>query len=201
MKTGSSALLVWLAENVMALREKGVDYPLTLGRPEHAYHITSGNGQEAIAALKCGQGRAYFSTLCTSAAPKVLLSTEMFQDLGYEEISGLREVLESLEVEVTVIAFVRDIYEYIFSLYGQGVKRHLECRTFREYALDPDLKIGELDALDAWARYFDDVRVLHYDSLKDRLDTAFLEAIGLQSGDAAAMPATRVNRSLTLEEL
>ncbi|MCC2673168.1 MAG: hypothetical protein K0R58_115, partial [Ramlibacter sp.] len=199
-KTGSSALQVWLNHQAEVLRGLGVDYP-TFGRGKlDTYAITSGNGKKLIDAVVAGEAAPYLQELAKSPARKIFLSSEAFQSLSEDNLRDLKAQAAHAGLRISIIVYVRDVYDVVYSAYQQMIKRHLGGQTFREYGLKRE-KIQQFEVVAAYARQFDDMHVFHYDSERERgLEKAMLEALGLDPARVPAMPDAKVNRSLDVEE-
>lgn len=201
-KTGSSALQVWLNNEASALRRQDVDYPLGSGKKLDSYAITSGNGVRLMHAAQSGELPALVEQLAQSRCGKILLSSETFQGFSDETLSNLKQAATQHGMRVVIIAYVRDVYDIVYSLYLQGVKRHLGHEPFRQVGLR--LKgIQQFDVLEKYRRHFGDVnmKILHYDTERKRgLEVSMCEALGIKPATVPSMPATKVNRSLDVFE-
>ena len=198
-KTGSSALQVWLNHQTGVLRRLGVHYP-TWGAKLDDYAITSGNGRRLIEAVDKGEMAEFLADLANADSPKVFLSSESFQGFTEENLRTLKAETARLGMHVVIIVYLRDVYDVMYSAYQQMIKRHLGTQTFREFAVKRD-KIQQFEVLASYARHFDDLRVLHYDSERKRgLEVAMCEALGVDAAKVPPMPNTKVNRSLDVGE-
>ena len=196
-KTGSSALQVWLNQNASSFSDAGIDYPQTDTKLDD-YSITSGNAIPLIKAIKKRVLPNFLQRL--TKENDLLFSSEMFQTLSSEEITYLKNTLQEASLHPVIIAYVRDVYDVMYSTYQQSVKRQLGTRSFADFALEQKGHL-QFEALHIWHQAFDHIRVIHYDTHKKCLDQSFLEALGLQSKTFPPMHKKKVNRSLTLMEL
>lgn len=198
-KTGSSALQVWLNHHADALRKLGVHYP-TWGAKLDDYAITSGNGRRLIEAVGRGEMAPFLADLAKANSQKLFLSSESFQGFTDENLRELKNEAARIGLRVTIIVYLRDVYDVMYSAYQQMIKRHLGTQTFREFALKRD-KVQQFEVVAAYSRHFDDMRVFHYDSERKRgLEVAMCEALGVDPAEVPPMPNTKVNRSLDVGE-
>lgn len=201
-KTGSSALQVWLNNEAGALRRQDLDYPFWSSKKLDAYAITSGNGVKLLQAIQAGELPAFMEQLAQSRCGKILLSSETFQGFSDETLVALKQAAFQHGLRVSIVAYVRDVYDIVYSLYLQAVKRHLGHATFREAGLR--LKsIQQFEVLQKYRRHFDDasIQVLHYDTERKRgLEVSMCEALGIDPASIPPMPPTKVNRSLDVFE-
>lgn len=198
-KTGSSALQVWLNHHADALRKLGVHYP-TWGAKLDDYAITSGNGRRLIEAVGRGEMAPFLAELAKADSRKLFLSSESFQGFTDENLRELKNEAARNALHVTIIVYLRDVYDVVYSAYQQMIKRHLGTQTFREFALKRD-KVQQFEVLAAYSRHFDDMRVFHYDSERKRgLEVAMCEALAVDPAKVPPMPSTKVNRSLDVGE-
>jgi hypothetical protein len=201
-KTGSSALQVWLNNEASTLRLQGLDYPVWGGKKLDPYAITSGNGVRLTQAIQAGQLSPFMVELAQSSCSKILLSSETFQGLTDDALELLKVAAAQNGLRIAIIAYVRDVYDVVYSLYLQGVKRHLAYRTFRE--LGSRLKtIQQFDVLERYRRHFDQdsIAVFHYDTERKRgLQQSMCKAIGVDAAKVPPLPTVKVNRSLDVFE-
>lgn len=217
-KTGSSALQAFLSANVSLLEKAGVNYP----NPEPQSYIDkglcSGNVVELLYALDyvdSSEGTIKYQRDFTplvdrmleqarqSSAPCTLFSGEVFSQFPEEHIALLAEKTRSFDVRV--VAFVRDPFDFVCSSWKQRVKRSGARESFSE---DVERRTREhciemLDGYSHFARHFQNLQLINYDSRKKDVIGAFLEtcAIDLASSLASETSAGRVyNKSLTASE-
>ncbi|MEM1724785.1 MAG: hypothetical protein QXW71_03305 [Thermoplasmata archaeon] len=202
-KTGSSALQHWLHNNNDLLLKLGIYYPTFGAPPLKPFEQTVGNGgllKELLHAYRIDEFRRLLSKLKEDAKGlNILISSEVFAELGLRHIVYLKELIKNMGMELVVIAYIRDIYEWLFSRYEQKVRNHLLSESFRDFALSEG--IHEIFAsIQAWFTIFPDIRVLHYDTVKSHLLESFLSAIDLDISMVENRELPIRNRSLTLEE-
>jgi len=199
-KTGSSALQLWLHQNATCLLENGIYYPTFTRKITDQYTITSGNGADAVKAINKERGARFFEHLFAKRGEDVLLSSEQFQSLTDQQLVGLKSLFESLEIEPVVIVFLRDVYDMLYSKYNQLVKRHFFEKSFSEYIYSLK-EVEQISVVDKWSRHFSQINVLHYNSNKKNLDSAFLKVLGLNECLIQPMKKVTVNRSLNFFEI
>lgn len=201
-KTGSSALQVWLNNEADALARQGVDYPLFGARKLDSYAITSGNGVKLMEAVSTGALASFMAELAKSRLTRILLSSETFQAFTDETLEEIKRTAAQNGLRVVIIAYVRDVYDIVYSSYLQGIKRHLGVKTFREFATSRK-SIQQFEVVNKYRRHFtrEEMKVLHYDSQRKRgLEVSMCEALGIDAKAIPPMPAVKVNRSLDVFE-
>jgi hypothetical protein len=201
-KTGSSALQVWLNNEAGALARQGVDYPLFGAKKLDSYAITSGNGVKLMEAVNTGALAPFMAELAKIRLPKILLSSETFQAFTDETLEELKRTAAANGLRVVIIAYVRDVYDIVYSSYLQGIKRHLGVKTFREFASSRK-SIQQFEVVNKYRRHFarEDIQVLHYDSQRKRgLEVSMCEALRIDPKAIPPMPTVKVNRSLDVFE-
>lgn len=199
-KTGSSALQVWLNQNADILKENAVYYPRLGQKRLDDYSITSGNGGPLVRALLDDNIGDLLDKLESQSDNNILISTEVFQTLSTDDIQNLKKLLVKREYKPVVIAYVRDLYDMLFSSYQQLIKRGLLTRSFRDYAFSIN-EMQQFSVVRRWVAVFDDIKLYHYDHEKYCLSNSFCEALNLPAKAIPEMSRSKVNRSLTLEEL
>lgn len=134
----------------------------------------------------------------TDRKQTLLISSEMFSNSNSERFSTFCEVLEDKGYAVTVLACIREIREWIFSTYQQGVKRAALSESFDEFS---ETKLSEYTYATATRlrNMGDRLQVFPYH--RNDLFHRFLREVGEDPKLAAAVPRKTVNRSLSREEL
>lgn len=198
-KTGSSALQIWLHQNADNFLKLGIFYPTLNQKIKTDYQITSGNGVALSRDLIEKKSIGIIEESFSSGVGSVLFSSENFQKLEKVDIQNLLSECLRNNIEVHVLAFVRDVYDIVFSSYMQSVKRGNYYKTFREYA-DGVKSLQQFEVVRKWAEFFPDIKVVHYDAFKRKMDAPFLEWLGIDSNAVPEIKKTKVNRSLTLLE-
>ena len=198
-KTGSSALQIWLHQNADNFLKLGIFYPTLNQKIKTDYQITSGNGVALSRDLIEKKSIDIIEESFSSGIGSVLFSSENFQKLEKVDIQNLLSECLRNNIEVHVLAFVRDVYDIVFSSYMQSVKRGNYYKTFREYA-DGVKSLQQFEVVRKWAEFFPDIKVVHYDAFKNKVNVPFLEWLGVDSKAIPEIKKTKVNRSLTLLE-
>ncbi|MBU72046.1 hypothetical protein [Spongiibacter sp.] len=198
-KTGSSALQVWLNQNSEYLARLGISYPLFGQRIENDYLITSGNGVHLVNSLKNDNASDFLSNVYSDGFDYVLFSSEAFQSLSDSELEKLIAIAKDLDFVIKPIAYVRNLYEMFYSSYMQLVKRHGMANDLRSYAKNIK-SFQQFSIVDRWSSFFNNIKVLHYDTEKKDLGASFLRAVGLSPNTLPAIKKNKVNRSLTMLE-
>lgn len=193
----------WLSLNAKRIREQGFDYA-DLAPDAKSGAISSGNGDDLLAACRNNDyaeaerllNEVYFFS---GKNDKAIVSCELFQGMTEGRIQNLRELCDRNDIDVTVIAFVRSIYEKAYSGYLQGLKRGGNDHLFG----DKPSEINSSSNIDFIKRYYiqfgDRVRVLNYDHVKKNVHKAFADVVGF-SIDKFKFIDKRINRSVTREE-
>jgi len=202
-KTGSSALQSWLSLNAKRICDQGFDYA-DLAPDAKSGAISSGNGDELLAACR-GNDWAEVQRLLnevyffTGKNDKAIVSCELFQGMTEGRIQYLRELCDENGIQVTIIAFVRSIYEKAYSAYLQGLKRGGNDHLFG----DKPSEINSSSNIDFIKRYYiqfgERVQVLNYDHVKDDVYKAFADLVGF-SIEKFKVIDKKINRSVTREE-
>ena len=198
-KTGSSAIQFWLHNNASDLMKLGIYYPLFSMQKLNPAGITSGNGVHVMRAYAKGNLEELLGKVTRESDGDILVSSEAFQTLNENDLVRFKKILSDFRLEPIVIAYVRDVYDMVYSGYLQLVKRHLYARSFKEFVL-ACREIQQFNVVRMWSEAFDNIKVFHYDSEKSCLSNSFCDALNLDRKSIPAMPKTKFNRSLTLEE-
>lgn len=197
-KTGSTALQVYLATNKTLLGEAGVSYEFPDGTDQ-----SMGNGQYFY-------DQIYERSMPDSQLDELLefylagrtvaiCSSEDFTRFKSQEWRQIKDACQRLQVQVKFVTFVRDFYPYYFSLHGQLIKGGESYTSFDEFC-KRDQYFPVLDSLRCLLALFgqEPMSVIHYESVIDHLDEAFMAAVGLPPEHYDSSPLKRtVNRSLT----
>jgi hypothetical protein len=194
-KTGSSALQVWLFQNKNELLEKNIMYPHNAELND--YSITSGNGVYLIDKIKRKDAKTYLNELFKDI-DNVLFSSEVFQILNNEEIQYLDSICKTLEIKIEIIFYIRDVYDVVYSLYLQTIKRHGMVLSFNEY-LNTLKALEQFEVLKKYESIIENIHVLHYDSEKKiGLENSFYKTLNINKFNP--MKKKKVNRSLSISE-
>ena len=192
-KTGSSALQALLSKNAEALERIGISYPnpenaqvancsgnllhvmLNMATADRVIH----NHQELVRAYLA---RTVDAAINASACQTVLLSGEFLSPwMSSETVEWLKN-LDSRH-SVTIIAFVRDIYDQTVSAWKQGIKVSSTSVDLDAFVKSRSLKRKDT-ALHNVAMLADgdlDLRLINYDHHKAELFDALLREIGVET--------------------
>ena len=202
-KTGSSALQSWLSLNSRALSKQGVDYA-DLAPEAKRGEVSSGNGYTLHQAC-INQDFGEVERLLTSSYffnkknDTALISCELFQGIRLVWIQKLHDICAKCNIDVTVIAYVRSVYEQSYSTYIQGIKRASVSHRFGEKSAD----IGFSKSVEFLRRYRevygDRVQLINYDDAKKDIYASMAGILGVNIKGFKQLKK-KVNRSLTLEE-
>lgn len=205
-KTGSSALQVYFNVNKTLLLQNGISYehapPL-----KHITQITSGNG--GILFEESRKSKKYIDNISDiilsyfKGTSRALCSSELLSSLDADAWKRIVNACSKLDIDPQVIMFVRDVVPYYISAYNQLVKRAGLHESFEE-SLSKDYYQYHSCSLRALIEAFrlDQIKVVHYDTNKSRLDAAFMNVIGIPFKTFLNDPLRRrVNRSLTAYEI
>ena len=203
-KTGSSALQSWLSLNTEALKRQGIDYA-DLKPHDKLGENPSGNGTvlfEAIRARNFGHveeliKRNYFYSEGSQTA---IISSELLQNIWPHKLKKIEDICQRNNVEVTVIAYIRSIYEGAYSAYGQLVKMSGESSDFSVDHVE-DYMAATLRNLRRYSDHFGNrIILLNYDDPDHDIYTAFCASIRVSTSKMQATEK-RINRSLSHTEL
>ena len=202
-KTGSSALQSWLSLNAEAFSKQGVDYADLVPQAKTG-EVSSGNGyplhkacvNQDFEEVERLLNTTYFFNRRNHVA---LVSCELFQGLRMPLLEKLNDTFIKCDIDVTVIVYVRSIYEQLYSTYLQGIKRSSIAHRFGEE--DSDLVMARsVQFLKKFVTVFGDrVLAVNYDDAKDDIYAAMAGIIGIEKNGLKPLKK-KVNRSLTLEE-
>lgn len=203
-KTGSSALQSWLSLNAELLCKQGIDYADTV--PEVKYgESLSGNGSplyracvaQAFDEVESLLTSTYFCRPDNSVA---IVSCELLQGIKPTTIAELKAIFDRLGIEVKVIAYVRSVYEALYSTYSQFVKRGSCTHSFGEDAADTSFN-ASVDYLKRYREVFHDkLIVLNYDAAKKDIYASFAAVTGIDPKGLKRLKI-KVNRSLSFQEV
>lgn len=199
-KTGSSALQVWLDHCRADLLRQGIDYPQAGRDRLDEYEISSGNAGQLIQAIRNKNVASCLKQVFSAKSEHVLYSSEQFQGMAENQLIDLREECRRNLIDVVIIAYIRDLYDWAYSSYLQGVKRHAYAKNFEDYLKSRE-SLQPIVVVKKYLSVFPNVKLLHYDTEYTRgLDKSFTESLGLEVSSLPEMRRNTVNRSLTVEE-
>ncbi|MBX2847236.1 MAG: hypothetical protein KTR16_02860 [Acidiferrobacterales bacterium] len=201
-KTGSSALQSWFANNQQALKGNGISY-VGVNRDARNYRISSGNASLLLDYLGSNDVadeeviEHYFSDMQIA-----LISGEALQTLGAfgkQDSTKLLDLVHRYDLDLQLVAFIRNIYNHNYSNYVQAVKRKGFTMSFEEWFSER----GNIYPVDFYLGLYEliPVNLLHYDEELEDLAAAFCGAVGIDYDTLSPMEARRVNRTLTHAEI
>ena len=199
-KTGTSAIQSWLSLNVNSLAKQGVDYA-DLSPAAKKGKITSGNGVLLFNACKA-ENYAEVERLILDVYFKqnkvAIISSEALQNIPPLAVTKIADICKKNGIDVTVVAYIRSVYECIYSNYLQGIKRHGATKFFGEqqdFSYRAQMRFLK--------NYFDvfgnDLCVHNYDHEKGNIFQSFSNLIGINFSKTE-VKNKKVNRSLTFTE-
>ncbi|WP_166372400.1 hypothetical protein [Psychromonas sp. SA13A] len=199
-KTGSSAIQSWLSLNSEELKRQGGDYAdlspsakegkITAGNGVQLFHACNSENWEEVERLILN---VYFGNNF-----KAIISSETLQNISPIAIKKIKSICDDKNIEVNIIAYVRSVYELLYSNYLQGVKRH--GFTFRFGEKEGMGYKPQRTFLENYFRVFgSDLKVLNYDSFKKDIYRSFASVLELNV-DKFIVKNRRVNRSLIFGE-
>ena len=203
-KTGSSALQSWLSLNAELIARQGIDYADIVPEVKFGESL-SGNGtalhhacvDQDFDRVEELLTSTYFFTPGNTVA---IVSCELLQGLSLSKIETIKDICNRNAIEVTIVAYVRSVYEWLYSTYVQFVKRASHTHSFGAKSEDLDFAAFH----DSLVRYFEvfgeRVNVLNYDSAKKDIYSSFARVTGIAT-DALKPLNMRVNRSLSFKEV
>lgn len=195
-KTGSSFLQSCLALNREKLKEYGISYPFheSFARAT-AGLVTSGNGKNFLKSIQD----------IGDTSSKLLFSSEhLFPSLVGRDSIAFNDLLEENKFQFEIIIYTRNLFEHLFSRWGQAIKM---CKTsddlnsfLMQAPLGPHPQI--LDWLHLSKRFDFKLKITNYSHHKSDLANRFFFDLTGVSDFPLELPAFRVvNRSLTYAEI
>ena len=203
-KTGSSALQSWLSLNAELIAQQGIDYADIVPEVKFGESL-SGNGialhhacvDQDLDRVEELLTTTYFFTPGNTVA---IVSCELLQGLSLSKIEAIKDICNRNAIEVTIVAYVRSVYEWLYSTYVQFVKRASHTHSFG--AKDEDLDFAAFH--DNLLRYFEvfgeRMNVLNYDAAKKDIYSSFANVTGISTNSLQSLKM-RVNRSLSFKEV
>lgn len=217
-KTGSSALQSFMSASVPLLARAGVHYPSPEPQSYIDKGLCSGNIVQLLydldyvdtekGVVKYHQDfNRLFDHMIEAARqsdkPCTLFSGEVFSQFPEEHVALLAE--KTRDFDVSVVAFVRDPFDFVCSSWKQRVKRSGACDDFRQ-DVETRTRAGDIEMLDGYRnfdRYFQDFRIINYDRSKKDVISAFLNTCGIaldRERPAAEASGRIFNKSLTASQ-
>lgn len=199
-KTGSSAVQSWLSLNAKALKANGFDYADIIPGAKEG-RITSGNGKplyEACQNTDWLEVERLILNVYFGRNNNAIISSEWLQAIDPFAIRKVKEICERNNILVHIVAYVRSVYEMLYSGYLQRIKRGGATYKFGEVEpLQYKVQRGYLE--NYFNVFADKFKVLNYDSCKNDLCGSFSQLLGMRDSDFIT-ENKKVNRSLTFAE-
>ena len=198
-KTGSSYIQSFLANNILKLKENGINYPKPRDfiKAKKGF-ITSGNGHRFLNK----EGKINYVNFKDKTT---LFSEETLFDklISNEEFVN---IINSKFLKVKVILFTRNLFEHEFSVWGQLIKRNKYIYHLDDY-FTQNHKSKTYELVKKWIILSEksnfELKLLNYSNHKNDLINSFLEEIMLNKKTLSDfhIPSQKINRSLNLTEL
>ncbi|WP_189610155.1 hypothetical protein [Saccharospirillum salsuginis] len=185
-KTGSSALQVFLLENVEALLKSGYYYP------EHGVDVNRVSGGHSDIGVCLFQGKYKEAEGKIAKHLAVAQSKNATLVLSGESYYGFPEFFKNAlkDYRVKVICFYRNVKDAVPSFYNQLVKRHFYSKPFEEYILAPS-SVAENPSVNGdnillWSKEFkSDFLLVPYERQQfpdQSIEKFFMSMIGVAGG-------------------
>ena len=198
-KTGSSALQFFLSRNAAALGVLGVSYPFPEKTETSDITSWSGNILAGIYQLErqLGNGTArptgarqkaivdrHFATVVNAALSSsdhsiIVLSGEfMAHHLSENNLAYMKDL--GKHNDVSIVAFIRDVYDHAMSSWKQNVKADGYRCSFDAYVkANLDNGRSQIQGLSFISKSGIDLKIVNYDYHKNGLASKFMQVIGL----------------------
>ena len=182
---------------------EGRGYCVWIPEGVSAESISSGNDfalSSQLILLQFEQAKATLNEFLR--APQVpIISSELLSEITIEGWQMFRQIALELEVEVTLVVYLRNVLPYFTSAYDQVVKRHGESREFASWYPTYDSVYAKIIKM-VGVLGTDVIRAIHYDSNRGDVITPFLSILGLDASafDAEPFQTKVINRSLSNQE-
>lgn len=199
-KTGSSAIQAWLSLNNEKLAEIGIKYKDVAPQASMGA-ITSGNG---VVLNKACENKNYdeleylLKDFYFEGHNTAIISCEALQGVSEDSISIIKSICDANHIEVKVIAYMRSIYELLYSNYLQGIKRHGYEKEFG--SIGPLNCKEQVRYIENYSKVFGhNFKLLNYDFHKNNICGSFSNIIHVDLQDSLNLNKA-INRSLTIDE-
>jgi hypothetical protein len=218
-KTGSTAIQTFLSRNQSSLLESSIDYlPISQFEEGRKGVIASGNGAHLARAMLNSKDEAFLpwddaraqaaflAAAERSDAETLLLSSELFALATPEGWSRLLATVDQADLDLSIVAVVRNHCDFLSSSYIQAVKRHRIVQPPPAFIRDfiqhnQYLRYGAFFR-DLKARLGTQISLLSFDAafVHGGLIQDFLSALG-PLGENTPKEIARINISPTPEEV
>lgn len=198
-KTGSSAIQSWLANNSANLANQGFSYTIK-DTESIQYRISSGNGGPLNGFLVGLRNEEQFKQhYFNHDLANTIISSETLS-LSPDSIFKLENFCKTNGIELKVIAYVRDLADWTYSAYVQGVKRHCSLMSYSDYIIGleafPHVFMAKM-----MDEQFSNITFVHYNSHKSDVVKPFSQWANIQAELLIPLANRKVNRTLTVDEI
>ncbi|WP_282177101.1 hypothetical protein [Vibrio nereis] len=198
-KTGSSALQSWLANNASCLAEQGFSYAIK-DKDSIQYRISSGNGGPLNGFLAgLSNAEQFKQHYFNHDLANTIISSEILS-LSPDTISKLESFCKTNSIELKVLAYVRDLADWTYSAYVQGVKRHCSLMSYSDYIVNmkafPHISMAKM-----MNGRFSDITFVHYNTHKADVVAPFAQWANIREDLLIPLANRKVNRTLTVDEI
>lgn len=215
-KTGTSALQTHLSRNAAMLQENGIAYPFPEGADVIASGYCTGNLMHMMQ-MKAAKSNVVLGRpdliskflpgviqkgLSSTKLPKIIFSSEALTRHSTPTVQAFLRSLQA-DYDVTIVAFVRDVYDHAISAWKQWVKTSKTHQDFEEAMLgwvSAD-KNHFTNILNCHAGGIP-VKLINYDHHRSDVYTAFMQQIGAESQatGGTTSPIETTNESLSFKQ-
>lgn len=198
-KTGSSALQSWFANSKAELGKLGIKYHDT-GGDSISYQVSSGNGWMLQRYLdgEVDAENAY-EYYFNNNYSYILISSEILR-LTKDRTGKLKSFVDDFNIDVNIIAFIRDAYSFCYSGTVQQIKRDNGVKKIG-HTLKNVNEVRHIVFGNSLLDYFDNVRFVNYNHCKKDVAKAFCEAASFDYERLPKMSKIVVNRTITSKEI
>ncbi|MFV8422592.1 hypothetical protein, partial [Vibrio parahaemolyticus] len=198
-KTGSSAIQSWLANNSANLATQGFSYTIK-DTESIQYRVSSGNGGPLNGFLVGLRNEEQFKQhYFNHDLANTIISSETLS-LSPDSIFKLENFCKTNGIELKVIAYVRDLADWTYSAYVQGVKRHCSLMSYSDYIIGletfPHVFMAKM-----MDEQFSNITFVHYNSHKSDVVKPFSQWANIQAELLIPLANRKVNRTLTVDEI
>ena len=221
-KTGSSALQVFLSNNVNSLLDHGISYPNSELPPTTAanQHRQQSNGGNLIRTMKKAAARTRVTCYDETELAEPFLKATLMEVIENRKSRSLllsgeflsapkpTEILTRLfpklqnKFHITVIAFVRDPHDHLLSGWKQRIGTGFHFNPLGEWLERYfSQRYTPYDSLLTYAKLADSMQLVSYDHNKSDLFGAFLKVLGLaEDNPTFQRPREMINPSITTNQ-
>lgn len=196
LKTGSTALQFFFAENHEELIKQGFYYP-NPGAAWGAGNAANFHGPEVEPLLK-----TYVQEARNLKCPNIILSSAVLSSRMTSDRSIFKFHQQLIKhCKPTVVLSVRELYEWFWSLVGQGVRVKTLQDMTANFHQDKWFGMKVMGVLPRWLEAFEDHIFVNYTAHRDNLALYVCTQMGIAAHRKGFKPTRKLNRSPTLSEL